>query len=361
MKTKFLVPLIVAAVLVLAGGPAAPASADNTAATYHQIAIITVPGAPLTSFDISFVERSSQTYYLADRTNKGVDIFDASANTFETRVGGFVGQSALGNEHSGPNGVVVVHDRNELWAGDGDSTVKVIDLSTNSIVASISTLGTARADEIAYDQKDKLILVANDADDPPFATLIDTQSRVVVAKVSFDDATNGLEQPVWDPETHLFYISVPQIGADPNNGGIAVVDPQTGSRVETFTVKNCQPAGLALGPKQHLLLGCSGDNAVLETRGAQVQIMDARTGEIVAVIKQVGGADEVWYNPGDKHYYVAARNNPSGPVLGIIDAMTNTWIQNVPTGRNAHSVAANPINDEIFVPLRGMGIGVYHQ
>ena len=109
------------------------------------------------------------------------------------------------------------------------------------------------------------------------------------------------------------------------------------------------------------MLGCSGDNAVLATGGPQVQIMDSRTGGIVAVIRQVGGADQVWFNPGDKHYYVAARNNPTGPVLGIIDAMTDTWIQNVSTGPNAHSVAANPINDEIFVPLRGMGIGVYHQ
>ena len=49
MKTKFLGPLVVAAVLVLAGSSATPASADNPAPTYHQIALITVPGAPLMS------------------------------------------------------------------------------------------------------------------------------------------------------------------------------------------------------------------------------------------------------------------------------------------------------------------------
>ena len=371
MNAKVLRPLVVAAALALTGSSGTPAFADNTAATYHQIAFIDLPvgSQPLTSFDISFVERSSQTYFLADRSNKAVDVFDASSNTFETRVAGFVGFN-VDNEHSGPNGVVVVHDRDELWAADGDSTVKVIDLRTNTIVGlPISTGGKARADEIAYDQKDKLILVANDADDPPFASLIDVRNRTVVAHISFEDATNGLEQPVWDPETHLFYISVPQIGPDPSNGGVALIDPQTGSRVGTFTVKNCQPAGLALGPIQHLLLGCSGDNGVLVASGRQVQIMDAKTGSIVALIKDVGGADEVWYNPGDKHYYVAARNNPppEGPVLGVIDAMTDKWIQNVSTGPGAHSVAANPINEEIFVPLRPTathllgGIGVYHQ
>src|SRR2546425_3228381 len=166
MNTRLLGPLVVAAVVILAGSSARPALADNTAATYHQIALISIPGKPLQSFDISFVERSSQTYYLADRSNKAVDVFDASTDTFVTRVAGFVGASPLGNEHSGPDGIVVVHDQNELWAGDGDSTVKVIDLGTNQIVADISTGGTARADELSYDQKDKLILVANDADDP---------------------------------------------------------------------------------------------------------------------------------------------------------------------------------------------------
>ncbi len=351
MKTKFLGPIVVAAVLVLASNSTTPASADNSAPTYHQIALITVPGAPLMSFDISVVERSNQAYYLADRSNKAIDIFDASSNTFETRVAGFVGFTG-NNDTSGPNGVVVVHDRDEVWAGDGNSTVKVIDLRTNSIVKTISTGGTARADEIAYDQKDKLILIANDADTPPFATLIDARSRTVVARIGFDDATAGLEQPVWDPETQLFYMSVPETAADPG-GAVAVIDPRTRSRVGLFPVQNCGPAGLALGPKQQLLLGCGDPTAM--------QVMDARSGDIVATIAQVSGADQVWYNPGDKHYYVAARNNPSGPVLGVIDAMSDTWIENVPTGPNAHSVAANPINDEIFVPLRGMGIGVYHR
>ena len=153
-------------------------------------------------------------------------------------------------------------------------------------------------------------------------------------------------------------MSVPEVTTAPG-GAVAVIDPRTHMRVGLFPVQSCGPAGLALGPKQQLLIGCGDPTAE--------QVMDARTGSIVATIAQVSGADEVWYNPGDKHYYVAARNNPTGPVLGVIDAMTDKWIQNVTTGPGAHSVAANPINDEIFVPLRPTathllgGIGVYHQ
>ena len=78
------------------------------------------------------------------------------------------------------------------------------------------------------------------------------------------------------------------------------------------------------------------------------------TGRILATIPQVGGVDEVWFNCGDKRYYLAASNNPAangGPVLGVIDARTNTWVQNIPGGPGAHSVAANPTNNHIFFPL----------
>src|SRR5437016_3475775 len=183
MNSRFLGLLVVAAVVALTGSSATPAFADNTANTYHQSAFIDLPtgSVPLKSFDISFVERSSQTYYLADRSNKAVDIFDASANTFETRLTGspaFVGDTG-DPDTSGPNGVVVVHDRDELWVGDGMSRVQVFDLRTNSWVATIPTgTGATRADEIAYDQKDKLILIANDADTPPFVTLDRKSTRL---------------------------------------------------------------------------------------------------------------------------------------------------------------------------------------
>ncbi len=48
---------------------------------------------------------------------------------------------------------------------------------------------------------------------------------------------------------------------------------------------------------------------------------------------------------------MAARNNATGPALGIIDAATNTWLRNVPTVAGAHSVAADRANNHVFVPL----------
>src|SRR3989442_7314400 len=83
MSTRFLSPLVVAAVVVLAGSSATPAFADNTAPTYHQIALIAVPGNPLLSFDISIVERSSQTDDQDDRSNESDDHGASSSKPVE--------------------------------------------------------------------------------------------------------------------------------------------------------------------------------------------------------------------------------------------------------------------------------------
>ncbi len=303
----------------------------------------------------------TQTYFFADRSNFGVDMFNSDDNTFIGRLGGFVGPSTS-TDTAGPNGLLEIHSLHQLWAGDGDSTVKVFDLRSDSPrrIAVISTGGQRRADEMAFDERDHVLLVANDADDTPFVTFISTETRQVLGRIFFDgvqahNATNGLEQPVWDPDTQQFFLSVPEINGNPATGEIAVIDPRSMSVTNTYPVNRCQPAGLAEGGFGNLLVGCANHDDV--TFPPNLIVLDARTGSLLANIPQVGGADEVWFNEGDGRFYVAARDNPGGAVLGVIDAVTNTWIENVRTAFNAHSVAADRKNNHVLVPLRPPRIG----
>jgi hypothetical protein len=344
MKSWIWVVSLIAAGLVLAAG-------SSGAAVYALVHRIVVPGGPLGSFDIGWVDAATHTYYLADRSNAGVDVIDTTTRTFVKRIGGFVGDRGK-NDVSGPDGIVVLPDRRELWAGDGDSSVKVVDLQTGAIVATIATGGTKRADELDYDPMHHVVLVANPDDDPPFVTLISTATRAVVGKIAFTDATDGIEQPVWDPGTQRFYQAVPETKAEPG-GALAVIDPVAMKVTQMIPLALCAPHGLAVGVNQELLVGCS------KEKDARSIIVSLRTGTVVATLTQVGGSDQVWYNPGDRRYYLAARANPGGPVLGVIDAVTHQWIENIPTAKNAHSVAVDPATNQAFVPLTNEGVGVY--
>ncbi len=326
------------------------ALASTTAASAQgvtQVGTIDVPGQKLAAFDVSTV--ADGTYYLADRSNKAVDMFDVASHAFKGRVEGFAGPSDS-NDTAGPNGVLALPKLGQVWAGDGNSTVKVIDLRTRAVVATIPTGGKARADEMSADAAGSTVLVTNDADDPVFVSLISTApDHKVLARIEFPDASNGIEQSVWDAATGMFYISVPEVGKDKTKGEIAVIDPKAGKVVRTVPLDRCESAGMVEGPKGTFLVGCSEDAA--EAGFAPTSLLvDVAGGKVVKTFTEVGGSDEVAYDPTAKTYYLAARGMTGGAVLGVIDASRNAWVANLPVAKNTKSVAADPATSQVFVP-----------
>ena len=103
-------------------------------------------------------------------------------------------------------------------------------------------------------------------------------------------------------------------------------------------VSHASITGIALGPFQHLLVSACGAPIILS----------ALTGHVFNVITQVGGGDEVWHNPGDNRFFVTAADSVTGvQALGVIDAETNTWLQNVSDVRGRNP-SAFPENNHIF-------------
>jgi hypothetical protein len=261
LLTKYCGPAALSAALSLAAtgvtlaapctGPGAPTTTQTECLTAVQI-----PGNPLRSFDISWANPDRAEYYLGDRSNAGIDIINTKNNTFKRTIPGFVGimlnsNGTVNNNISGPDGVTS-HGR-WLYAGDGDSTLKVIDLNAptaSAIKQSIPTGGSTRVDEMALTTDGKLLLAANNAEDPPFGTLFrangdaSISNVVIITKITVDPAIipTGLglsiEQPTWEPKTARFYVSIPQInvpagcvpfstGSNQCDGGMLVIDPTT--------------------------------------------------------------------------------------------------------------------------------------
>ena len=313
-----------------------------------QIGTIAVPGTPLDNFDISFVDQKTNRLYFADRSNASIDVFDVKTGKMVARIPGFVGAKAKTSD-SGPDGVLVAGGN--AWAGDGDSTAKVINLKTNKVVDTISTGGKKRVDEMAYDPKDDVVIVANNADEPPFATLISNKpGHKVLAKITLEEATDGIEQPEYYAPTGMFYMSVPQLKGQKGKGGVAVIDPRKGTLVKMIEVDGCIPAGLARGPGDNMVIGCNagGEDGLPPV----ITVINAKTGAVVKNIEGIGAADMVAYNPKVGQYYTASRAMKGGPVLGVIDAKTNTLVQSIKlTGGNPHSVAVSQANNHVFVPI----------
>ncbi len=136
---------------------------------------------------------------------------------------------------SGPDGVVIV-DHKEIWAGDGDSKIKVIDhcheVSSSPrsrpggnsgltrwpmIRATTSspprTMPISRpSSRCSIPRKERSWPNSYSATTPP--TYAPHRIRRLQCVHTGVNAQNGIEQPQWSPETGLFYVSVPQVGDD---------------------------------------------------------------------------------------------------------------------------------------------------
>ena len=355
------------------------ASGRNSKTPVALLCAITVPGNPITSADIAWVDPEAERYYIADRSNFGVDIIDAESDAYVGRVAGMAGPLTSGGGTAttngpGPNGALVTPN-GRLWAGDGNSTVQVADVNPHSanylkILGSISTAIQAcdngpahycgRADEIGYDPMHHIILIANNAPlsaaaghaaVDPYATFISAAPPyAVLGHVAFAGA-GGLEQPLWDPEIRRFFLTVPgKTGVRP--ASVVVINPTTRMVEKTYNfdclaltgAASVATTGIALGVSQHLLVSACGKPI----------IMNALTGAVINVIRAVGGGDEVWYNPGDRRFYVTGVDSAATPPvqsLGVINARTSTWLQNVPDVRGKNA-AAFPETNQIFTVVQ---------
>ena len=264
-------------------------------------------------------------------------------------------------------------------------------------VASINTGGTTRVDEMALTTDGTLLLAANNAEDPPFATLFAANgdnaknSAAILSKVMVSNTIIpahfglSLEQPAWDPKTERFYNSIPIIANNPPgcnfgqatgpitcHGGLLVVDPAALSpgtntlgafdpttNTGVVPLDRCSPNGATVGPHDNLLLGCTPQNNPSDT---ETLVINATT-KNMALIENITGSDEVFFNKGDFRYYTGSSRDcgsasgcpdpthgfPGFAQLGVIDP-TSVLIEKIPQSSNSHSVAADSKRNFIYVP-----------
>src|SRR5215468_2883178 len=162
------------------------------------------------SFDISWVDQERQLYFLADRSNKVVDVVDARTGKFLKQIAPtgpfapFAGFTACvppagANDCAGPNGVTTAEAPLPwLFVTDAPSRLLCINFMTGQTISEVSTRPgePTRADELVYDPQDGLILAINNAASPPSGTFIKVnKSTCGLTRLNtiFLDAAHGVD------------------------------------------------------------------------------------------------------------------------------------------------------------------------
>jgi len=396
MIRRSIVGAAIAATLIL-GGCGGGGGGGNSLNTGPE-ALIKVPNVVSGtnfSFDISDVDSAKGRIYFTDRNNKSVDVIDIKTNTVLKQItGGFAGCNPLPtcvgaiNPKSGPDGLNRIPGTTFIYVGDVNS-VKIIDTQTDTVVNTIPIGGASgfRADEGCYDPDHKIFMIASPDEAIPFATFIDTTTQKIIATLLFTDPgtgaggppSAGLEACVYDHGTASFLVNNDGSTANPNGevdvipaAAILVGTPAApvtltlpaiapGNGFKVFPLGNCDPTGIDLGPGTDMISECRQGTAGVPLT---TQILNRTNGAVLATIN-LGGGDQVVYDPSLNRYYVAASRwtasglssgsactaaSPCTPVLGIIDAVTRTLIANPQTGNNAHSVTVDATTHQVYMP-----------
>ena len=155
-----------------------------------------------------------------------------------------------------------------------------------------------------------------------------------------------------------------------------MIDPKTMKVDHFIPIDACTGLrGMAIGPDNQILIGCTAPSSDGHRNSV---VINETSGAVLKVLKDLGGVDEVWFNPDDGHYILPSCNTPcrtvpvtgatTGPeLLGIVDASglrldhsvtiaeQNSATTVLPTGnpRTTHSVAAG--GNLIFLPIPATG------
>jgi hypothetical protein len=387
-------PSLVSARTVSATGPNGQCledrDKDKRTAPVQILCAMTVPDNPLANVAKGWFSNERNALYIADQSNRGVDVINLKTYAYAGRVTGFVGVATAGGgtattNGQGPNSMALTQ-AHQMWVSDGNSQVQVVDLQSLSIIATVSTAiaacdgGTAtthycgRDNEMTYDPADHLILVVNPnplavggthAALPPYVTFIDAHPPYpILGTISFPDARGTPEAPVWNRETHRLLLPVPTCSGatcDPARGGteyIAVIDPRTRSVATTFVMPDCHTlmptiTPVPTGMMNDMSIDEKDQHVIMPVCGRGEVVFDARTGAVVNVVTQIAGSDETWFNEGDGRFYLAANDPNNGNIrsLGVVDGRTGLWLQNVPDVGGVIPTASDEPANRVFTTV----------
>jgi hypothetical protein len=315
-------------------------------------------------YDIIVVANGSA--YVADNS---IDAANASVQTMQPRStttspigrGDFQGPANCASfdfSQEGPTGVLVVHHQKEgqwhggggggdqLWAGDGDSTVKVFDLATGKLLTNppIQTGAPSdkRADELDYIPTANQVVVANPDASPPYLTYINANTFKVEFTQKFPNATAGMEQPRF--YRGFLYQAIPATTANPG-GEIDKIDPRSHTILHVYPTPNCGDSGLIMIGNRAATGCANGPSAIVNLDSGKVTMVHTGT-------TLVGkGTDMVDADVSLGRFFFADYGSSS---MIITDVKGNVLGQ-IATDGLAHSVAVDQESHRVFIPEGSLG------
>ncbi|MGV0791754.1 YVTN family beta-propeller repeat protein [Mycolicibacterium sp. XJ1819] len=267
-----------------------------------------------------------------------------------------------------PQGVALNDDGTVAYVSNsGDNTVSVVDLATNTVIATIEEVGNYPTGIVVGAGN---VYVANMFDDT--VSVIDTDTNTVTATIGVGDTpqgislnadgtrlyvanTSGNTVSVIDTATNTVAATVavgamPQqvaVSADGSRAYVTNFDDGTVSVIDTAT--DAVVASIAVGDTPQAV-AVSPDGARLYVTGydrGTVSVIDTASNAVVDAINVGLYPDAIAVSPDGTRAYVT--NEQTGSV-SVIDLATNAVVGAIPLGDTGSAIAVGPDGTRVYVP-----------
>jgi YVTN family beta-propeller protein len=226
-----------------------------------------------------------------------------------------------------------------------DDTVSVIDVTTNTVTATIP-LGFVEPWGLAVDPVTRTVYVADAAEDT--VSVIDEATNTVTATISGvtplgnPNTFNGLflQQMAVDPTTGVVYV------ADPSNNAVSMIDGTTNTVTGSIPVGS-DPVAIAMDPTTHTAY-------VTNNGGGTVSVISAARPTPVTRVSS-------WRNPSTVGQRVTftATVGPAGPGTVTFSSQPRTLCLAVPLSRVRHRTYRAACTTRALPPGRDNVVAAY--
>ncbi len=303
--------------------------------------------------------------YLADRTNKGIDVIDTHTNS----VVGLIPVPGIATCGACPNGPLVAIDFQQLVVTDGLQSVYVWDLRAPQAQPDKYTLPVSFGqvtDGIDYDPINQTVYVVTDAP-PEYLIGINLAQKKIVSQTPLPVSADLIKFNSIDGK---IYIAAEDADGDNNSAaaGVYAYDPATDKLTLVSKVgPPCPGHGIDIDPISNIaVMGCFGG-----TGDKGDVAVNLTTGALLTTFTDVGGTDAVVFNPNNRRFYASGAlgtATTSGcpgalpgffgatvPILGVVDATgpasNPVRFDGAACIGGGHIVGVDPITNFVYVPV----------
>jgi outer membrane protein assembly factor BamB len=287
------------------------------------------------SFDAIEIDQAAHLLYMADRTDRGVDVFDISTPRAK-----YLQTIPM---PSYPNGLAIAKDLARLYVGTAAGSVAIVDINTSSksygaVIKDVKTAGTS-VDLLDYGATRQRLYASNSTDGK--ITSIDPSTGEIKAQFTVGSIT---EQPRFNPADGMVYVTSPAADA------LVQIDPNDGLVKNKYPLEGCKPVGMAINPSS---------NTALMACHTYVMSFDLGAGKSTGTFP-LGNGDIVNYSASVDRFFVASLPHAQTPgFVGIFGGNPVTYLSSVQTDGSGNSAAYDEKNNVVYTPdIRPKTVGL---